>query len=186
MKKFGPVWLSAVFAWVTGVAAGGPLQIDYQHSKIEVAVQATVDSFVGHLDKYAAAIDGGSATNLPASAKVSFDFADLKTGNPDRDAEMLKWLGYSANPKATFRLTGWQQNGATNLAAGELTIHGVKQAILMPVVVKNEGGTCAITGEANFDYRDFNLPKIRKMLLLTVAPHLQVNFHLVGNFTAAK
>lgn len=99
---------------------------------------------------------------------------------------MLKWLEYTANPKATFALTGWQQSGTTNLAVGELTIHGVKKSIQMPATVKNTDGSWDIAGEANFDYRDFNLPKIRKMLLLVVDPHLKVMFHLVGKLPVAK
>ena len=35
-------------------------------------------------------------------------------------------------------------------------------------------------------HRDFNLPKIRKMLVLVVDPHLTVTFHLVGKLPAAK
>jgi polyisoprenoid-binding protein YceI len=99
---------------------------------------------------------------------------------------MLKWLEYTTNPKATFTLTGWQQNGTTNLAVGELTIHGVKKSIEMPVIAKNTGDNWDITGEADFDYRDFELPKIRKMLLLVVDPHLKVTFHLIGKLPAAK
>jgi len=33
---------------------------------------------------------------------------------------------------------------------------------------------------AGFDYRDFQLPLIRKVMVLTVDPHLTVQFHLVG------
>ena len=83
-------------------------------------------------------------------------------------------------------MTGWQQSGTTNLAVGELTIHGVKKSIQMPVTAKNINGIWDITGEADFDYRDFNLPKIRKMLVLVVDPHLQVTFHLVGKISAAQ
>jgi polyisoprenoid-binding protein YceI len=185
MKLFNVLFLSATYAGLIGIAGAAPLEVDYKQSKIDVAVTATVDSFVGHLEKYEASVDCDAVTNLPTKAAVSFNFSDLKTGNPDRDVEMLKWLETS-NPKSTFALTGWQQSGTTNLAVGELTIHGVKKSIQMPVTAKNTGGTWDITGEANFDYRDFNLPKIRKMLVLVVDPHLQVTFHLVGKVPVAK
>lgn len=186
MQLFKVFLFSVVFAGLAGTAGAIPLEVDYKQSKIDVVVSATIDSFVGHLEKFEAMVDCELATNLPHSAAVSFNFSNLKTGNPDRDAEMLKWLEYDANPKATFRLTGWQQSGTTNLAVGELTIHGVKKSIPMPVAAKNVGGNWDITGEADFNYRDFNLPKIRKMLVLVVDPHLKVTFHLIGKIPAAK
>lgn len=169
----------------TTIASAAPLDIDYQHSKIDVAVSATIDSFVGHLDKYEAAVDPGGSTNLPAQAKVTFNFSDLKTGNRDRDTEMLKWLEFSTTPSATFALTGWKQSGTTNIATGELTIHGVRKSIEMPVAIKDAAGNWDITGTTDFDYRDFNLPKIRKLLVLVVDPHLKVSFHLVGKQPAS-
>ncbi len=186
MKQVHLLLLSATFIGIAARAGAAPLQIDYTQSKIDVAVTATIDSFVGHLEKYQATIDCDAATNLPPKAGVTFDFSDLKTGNKDRDAEMLKWLEYPNSPKATFTLTGWQQSGATNLAVGDLTIHGVKKSIQMPVVAKDLNGDWDISGEADFDYRDFNLPKIRKLLMLVVDPHLKVMFHLVGKVPAAK
>lgn len=180
MKQLDSFLLTAVFAGVATVAGAAPLEIDYQQSKITVAVSATVDSFVGHLDKYNASVDCGGSTNQPAQAKVTFNFSDLKTGNTDRDAEMLKWLEYTTTPTASFALTGWKQSGTTNLALGELTLHGVKKSIEMPVTVRDAAGNWDIAGTADFDYRDFNLPKIRKMLVLVVDPHLKVSFHLVG------
>lgn len=186
MKLFNVLLLSAISAGFAATAGAEPLLIDYKQSKIDVAVSATIDSFVGHLEKYEAAVDCQAATNLPTKAALSFNFTELKTGNTDRDAEMLKWLDYTSNPKATFVLNGWQQSGTTNLAVGELTIHGVTKVIQMPIIAKNNQGAWEISGEASFDYREFNLPKIRKMLMLVVDPHLKVTFHLIGNMPTAK
>lgn len=165
-------------------AQAGQLSLDSKQSKIEVSVSATIDSFVGQLEKYQADIDCASNTNLPDKASVSFDFKDLKTGNPKRDKEMLNWLDYSKEPACTFTLTDWKTAGTTNLADGTITIHGVKKEIEMPVTVGHTGTNCEITGSADLNYRDFNLPIIRKMLLLTVDPHLHVAFHLVGTLPA--
>lgn len=184
MKRFNILLATAAFLGCVGISGAAPLEVDYQHSKVNVDVHATIDSFVGQLDKYTATVDCEPSTNLPAKAAVSFDFKDLKTGKTDRDAEMLKWLDYSNNPTATFALEGWKQDGTTNLALGDLTIHGVKKAIQMPVTIQHNGADWDIAGEADFDYRDFNLPKIRKMLMLVVNPHLKVTFHLVGKIPA--
>lgn len=165
-------------------AHAGQLTLDRKQSKIEVAVSATVDSFVGQLEKYQADIDCAPAVSLPDKASVTFDFKDLKTGNSSRDQEMLKWLDYSLQPSCSFTLTNWKTVGTTNFAEGTITIHGVKKTIEMPVTVGNTGTNCSITGTADLNYRDFDLPIIRKMLVLTVDPHLHVAFHLVGTLPA--
>jgi polyisoprenoid-binding protein YceI len=160
------------------------LSLDRQQCKIEVAVSSTIDSFVGQLEKYQANIDCSPTSSVPAQASVTFDFKDLKTGNPSRDTEMLKWLDYPAKPSCNFILTNWKTSGTTNYAEGTLAIHGVKKAVEMPVVVTSTGTNWIITGTADFNYRDFDLPIIRKMLVLTVDPNLHVAFHLVGTLPA--
>lgn len=177
---------AAVVAAVAITTRAAQLEIDPQQSKVEVVVSSTVDSFVGHLDKYQANIECDPAAVLPARADVSFDFADLKTGNTDRDAAMLKWLGYDSNRIASFHLMSWKQSGNTNIATGELMIHGVKQSVQMPVVIKQGNNAWDISGQAFIDYRDFNLPKIRKALILTVNPKLVVRYHLVGKTVPPK
>jgi polyisoprenoid-binding protein YceI len=172
--------LSAALAALSSTVVAGLLEIDTQQSKFEVTVNATLHSFVCHLDRYDAAIDCHSDVTLPAKADFSFDFADLKTGNTNRDAAMLGWLGYDATPKASFHLTGWQQTGTNTVALGEIVMHGVHRTVQIPVTVKNDGETWEISGRFNLDHRDFDLPKIRKALLLTVNPSLKVKFHLVG------
>lgn len=76
MKLFNVLFLSATFAGLAGTAGAAPLEVDYKQSKIDVAVTATVDSFIGHLGKYEATVDCNAATNLPAQAAVSFNFSD--------------------------------------------------------------------------------------------------------------
>jgi polyisoprenoid-binding protein YceI len=183
--------LSAILSVTAGsaiafMAGAAQLEINPEQSKIEVAVSSTVDSFVGHLAKYNAAIECVPSTVLPTGADLSFDFADLKTGNTDRDAAMLKWLQYDSNRTATFHLTGWNRAGTTNLAVGNLAIHGVSKEVQMPVVVSLTDTAWDISGETMIDYTNFKLPKIRKALFLTVNTKLEIKFHLKGKLAAAK
>lgn len=163
---------------VRGAAAG--IDVDYARSRVEVGVKSTVDSFTGHLEKYAVSVEWPPSELLPAKARMSFDFADLKTGDTNRDSAMLKWLGHDSLPGGVFVLGGWRREGTTNLATGELTIHGVKREVSMPVVAGLTNGVWEVDGEAVLDYRDFGLPKIRKALVLTVNPRLRVRFHVVA------
>jgi len=167
-------------------ADAAPLEINPRQTRIEVAVSCTIDSFVARLEKFQTQVDCDPAVALPTKAEVTFDFADLKTGNPDRDAAMLAWLEYSGNRTASFQLTAWKQTGTTNLALGRLTMHGVTQEVQMPVTVRRDGAAWDISGGATLDYRDFKLPKIRKALILTVNPNVKITFHLTGQLAVPK
>jgi polyisoprenoid-binding protein YceI len=179
MKMF---WLSSLTATLLPLtqAHAAALTLDPKQSKIEVAVTATVDSFVGQLEKYQADINCTPTAHLPTTASVTFDFKDLKTGNPSRDTEMLGWLDYKNNPAGSFMLNNWKTLGTNHWAEGALTIHGVKKIIAMPVTITVTGANWNIAGSADINYRDYDLPIIRKMLLLTVAPHLHITFNLTG------
>jgi polyisoprenoid-binding protein YceI len=186
MKTFNFFLLLAGFMALDLPARAASLAVDPRQSSVEVAVSCSMDSFVGHLEKFQATVESDPPAALPAKADVSFDFADLKTGNKDRDAAMLKWLDYSTHPAASFHLTGWNQAGTTNVGLGTLTLHGVAVAVKLPVVITQEDTVWHISGQARIDYRDFKLPKIRKALVLTVDPIMTVKFHLVGKIAAPK
>jgi polyisoprenoid-binding protein YceI len=179
--KFAQV-LSLLFVMAAGAANASPatLQIDPQLSSIQVLVTSTADSFVAELKKFDAQIQWTQPGKLPSQATVRFDFADLKTGNAQRDEAMLKWLDYSTHPAGQFQLTGWQQDGNTNLALGTLALHGVERTVASPIRITQTGPLWQLDGTAAFDYRQFELPKIRKALVLTVHPRLKVIYHLAG------
>ena len=48
----------------------------------------------------------------------------------------------------------------------------------MPVTITRTNDQCNIDGVAVLNYRDYQLPLIRKMLFITVNPELKVTFHL--------
>jgi len=179
MKRFTLTILSAItVSLVSTTARATLLQIDSDKSEITVAVSSTINSFVARLKKFDAHIECTTNLERPDKALVSFDFKDLKTGDDLRDKHMLAWLQYTAFTNSIFQLTEWKQNDAEILALGELTIHGVKQAIAMPVTITRTNDQCNIDGVAVLNYRDYQLPLIRKMLFITVNPELKVTFHL--------
>jgi polyisoprenoid-binding protein YceI len=179
MKKHIQFILAFVFLFGSlSLGVAETLVIDPATSRIEVAVSATIDSFVGVLEKYECSVEVQPSNPLPTKADVKFDFKDFKTGNVKRDAAMLDWMTYTNNPGATFCLTGWKKDGDRDLAVGEFTLHGVKKTIEMPVQVKAENGQWTITGSADINHVDYGLKKIRKFALLTVDPKLKISFVL--------
>lgn len=156
-----------------------PLSVDPAQSRIDVAVHATVDSFVGTLSHYKAAIAINPADGRIGSASLSFAFSDLKTGKSDRDAKMLSWEQGARYPDASFVLGSLSQtSGDEYRAIGTFTMHGVSRQITFPVSVTTDHKTYAVDGTVRLDTREYGLPIIRVALFLKVDPVVVVHFHL--------
>lgn len=165
-------------------AADRPLKVDRSRSFIDVDVKATVDSFTGHLDRYEIALTADESGKLKGGGVFAFKFTDLKTGKPDRDEAMLKWLGGGELP-AKFELgTLALTPDGQGQASGRLTFHGATQLIEFAVNVTQDEDTYTVTGETTIDYRDWGLKVFRKAFVLKVDPNVTVRFKLIGTLGA--
>ncbi len=161
------------------LAAERPLKIDRARTFVDVDVDAT-KNFTAHLDAYEARVVVDDVTGKIKTAVFAFKFADLKTGNTDRDAHMIEWLGGGA-PEGRFELGNLAvtPNGQGQ-ASGRLIFHGVTERIEFPVEVTKVDNAYTVKGQVTLDYRHWGLKKIRKALLFTVEPEVQVRFKLTG------
>jgi polyisoprenoid-binding protein YceI len=155
------------------------LKIDPSRSFLDVDVDAT-KNFTAHLDAYDARVLVDDATGKIKSAVFAFKFTDLKTGNTDRDAHMIQWLGGGV-PDGRFELGNLAvtPNGQGQ-ASGRLIFHGTTERIEFPVEVTKVENAYTVTGQVTIDYRNWGLKKIRKALIFTVEPEVQVRFKLTG------
>lgn len=158
--------------------------VDQSSSKVEVAVKATVNSFVGELRTYETAIEIDEAASVPTKAEFRFDFKDLMTGKEKQDKKMLKWLDYAKFPKARFTMTEWKDGPKAPAAVGDLVIHGVKNGIEIPIEVTETDDGLQVRGVVVLDYRLFDLKVIRIIGLLKVHPEIKVSFVLNGKRSA--
>lgn len=156
------------------------LEIDKDKSRVQVDAKATGHSFTGTLENYSAAAKGNPATTEPDAFDLKWNFKDLKTGDEKRDKEMIAWLG-GGNPKGAFHFgKSWVDAKGTRHAMGELKIHGASKTVSFPFTASKDGDWITIDGKAGMNYKDFGLPLIRSMALMTVDPQLTVRFHVVG------
>ena len=156
------------------------LKIDTARSRIQVDAHATGHDFTGTLDRYDARASGDPSSLKARSFELSWRFSDLHTADGKRDGEMLKWLE-DASPEGSFRFTkSWTDEAGGLHGMGRLSIHGVTKDVSFPYSVKKDGEWVTIDGQASLDYRDFKLPLIRAMAVMTVDPQLTVRFHVVG------
>ncbi len=179
LRSFALLALAFTLSSAARAADLQALSIDPAHSRIDVAVRATVDSFVGNLTAYKASLEIDPSSGQIRQAGLKFAFADLKTGKTDRDAKMLSWEDSAKFPDAAFVLTGLKaaSDGSYD-ATGTFTMHGVTRRISFPVSVTTDRKTYAVDGSVKLDTRDYGLPVIRVMMFLKVDPAVVVRFHL--------
>lgn len=164
-------------------AAEKPLKIDKSRSFVDVDVDATVN-FTAHLDAYDTKFteDNGKIK----TAIFSFKFADLKTGNTDRDSNMIAWLG-GGEPVGRFELGNLAVTpDGQGQASGRLIFHDVTERIEFPVNIIRTDGVYTVTGETTINYKTWNLKVIRKALLFTVNPEVKIRFKLTAEPAPAE
>jgi len=178
MKKLWGAALCGMML-VTISAEADTLKVDKSRSRTQVDAKATGHAFTGTLEKYTVKVLGDSTTLQPTFFQLDWKFADLKTGDKKRDEAMVKWLD-EKGPKGSFKfIKTWDQDGK-HYAQGEIAIHGVSKVIAFPYTATEHAGWVTIDGTAELNYKDFSLPIIRSMAVMTVDPKLSVRFHIVG------
>jgi len=176
--KFSRLLTPLLLLPLTLLAAEHPMKVDPSRSFVEADVDAT-KNFTAHLDRYDAKLTVDEAGKIK-TAVFAFKFADLKSGNDARDADMIKWLG-GGDPAARFELGNLAVTpDGQGQASGRLTFHGVTERVEFPINLAKVDGSYIVTGETTIDYRDWNLKVIRKALLFTVSPEVKIRFKLTG------
>ncbi|HEY8962463.1 MAG TPA: YceI family protein [Luteolibacter sp.] len=169
-----------VFSCVSAGAAD--LTVDASKSWLKFDASATGHSFNGSLKKFDAEVSGDPASLTPSAANLSWDFKDLDTDEPKRDAEMLKWLEHGKSPKGSFQMAkSWVDASGVTWVQGTLKIHSIGKAIAFPIRTSKSGDRVKIDGQVWIDYQDFGLPIIRNMAVMKVDPKLKIRFHLEGD-----
>lgn len=159
-------------------AAEHAMKVDRSRSFVDVDVDAT-KNFTAHLDRYEAKLTVDDTGKIKG-AVFTFKFADLKTGNEARDAEMIKWLG-GGSPEGRFELGNLAITpDGQGQASGRLSFHEAIDRIEFPVNLVKADGDYILTGETVIDHRNWNLKVIRKALLFTVNPEVKVRFKLTA------
>lgn len=161
-------------------AAEMPVLVDQSHSRILMQVKTDFSGFTAELTDYHIDVLADAESGQIVSAQVNFPFSALKTGDAHRDRDMLAWENNDQFPQVVCTLTRLDPHGEAKFTAqGEVLFHGVKKAISFPAtVIINPNQSYVVDGEIEIDTRDFNLPKVRKYLIVTVNPVVHVVFHL--------
>lgn len=173
--------LGLALTLLTVPSQAGEFVVDKSKSSIQVDVKATGHDFTATLNTYKVKITGSAAKAHPSSVNLSWNFKDLISGDKKRDKEMLHWMEHAKLPTGSFTLSSFTKRTDGNMwAKGTLKIHGVSKVVQFPVTSVRKGKSLTVTGAVKIDHRNFGLKKIRKVLLLTVDPVVNIRFKLHG------
>ena len=178
--------LASLFLSSQLAAATSSLVLDKEHSQIEVAVKATMDSFTAKLSAYDATIAADPDAKRIDSAQVKFRFNDVKTGKDKRDVEMHHWQQTEQFPDCVYVMESLKPTSDnTYMATGKFTLHGITKDISFPVTIRFQAdGSCKLDSEFTLNTQDHGLPVFKKFGMLKVAPLLKIKFHLEGRLAA--
>jgi polyisoprenoid-binding protein YceI len=181
MKPGPTAILAALLCPLSLFAAGQTLIVDKARSSVDVDVEATFDSFVGHFVDFEADVTVEGSVIDRVSGQFHFLLADLKTGDGERDAELYRWQQNDRFPDGIFTLVGLQPDEDGQFVAnGRLKFHGTERDVSFPVRIKPEKKVLTVEGEAKMDTRDYGLPVYRRFLIFTVNPIVRVRFRIMG------
>jgi DNA-binding PadR family transcriptional regulator len=122
---------------------------------------------------------GSIGTDTQPTAHLEIDMSGLRSGNILHDAELLRRVDARRFPTATVDLVHCESTGPEPRyqLQGEVTFHGVTRKVQGAVtaeVVSEDRLT--ITGEQDFDIRDFAIPS-PTVLMLRIYPDVRVRLH---------
>jgi polyisoprenoid-binding protein YceI len=154
------------------VGNASPVVMDMTQSHVEIAVKATIGSFVAQLQMFDLLVTATPRTGQIESAVFRSNFAAIKTGDVDRDRDMNDWQQTDKFPDVIFTLTALEPApSGKSVARGQLSF---------PISIVTKAQMIAIEGDVTIDTRDFGLPVITKFYLLKVDPIVHLHFHLQG------
>lgn len=161
------------------VASGAPLSVDPASVHVEVDVRATAHAFTARVTAPELEIEGDAGGERITGARLRFRWESLKTGNLERDVELSKWAEAADQPFVTFVLTSIDRTADQPVAHGRLAMHGREIAVSFPFEIDERAdGTRRLSGSLTLDHRDWGLPRIRRMLFLSVNPVVTARFAL--------
>ena len=126
--------------------------------------------------------DGSVDVTRPASGRLSFPVAKLRSGNPLEDRELRRRILADRHPTIEGELSGLEAGSGPDqyLVTGTIRFRGVEQAYVHEMhITKLDDGSLELKGEAVFDVRDFGMQPPR-ILMLRVEPDVTVAVDIVA------
>ena len=151
-------------------------------------IDTDADGVEGELDLVLAA-DGTIDIDQPVVGRLSFPLSRLSSGNPLYDVETERRIEVRKHPLVEAELTGLEpaggadageDGGLTYRVSGNLTFHGVTQALEGELGFRADGDAVQIWGEQVLDVRAWDI-KPPKLGLIKVHPDIRVRLEVTAH-----
>lgn len=121
------------------------------------------------------------------SAEIQVDLTTLRTDDSRRDGAIQRALRTSRHPTATFSLTeelsieGAAEAGTavTLSAAGDLTVNGITQPVVVDIEAQLVGSVIAVIGSVEITFADFDVTVPQVPIVLSAEDHGIMEFQLL-------
>ena len=158
-------------------------QVQADKSSINFAYKQMGVSMDGKFRKFTAQLNFDPAK--PTAAKASFDvqLASIDTGATEADEEVAgkQWFNTKAFPSARFVSSSVKALGGNRYeVAGELSIKGKTQHIVVPATFTAQGSNAAFDGSFAIRRGDFSIGEGAWAAFDTVANDIQIKFHILA------
>jgi polyisoprenoid-binding protein YceI len=170
--------LTLIAAWLVAAsaaplaAASVRLEIDPAGSEVGFLLDTTFHTVEGRTKAVTGSVSSDSGDIFTdGRVSVEIEAGKLETGNGSRDKKMRETcLETGKHPKITFSSTakpaivsaakdsagGYKEVKVT--VPGDLTIHGVKRAVSLPVEARHDATGWVITGKLPVKLSDYSIP----------------------------
>ena len=150
--------------------------INFTYKQMGVAVDGKFRKFVSQLNFDPA---------KPTAAKATFevDLASVDTGAPEGDQEVAgkPWFNTKAFPTAKFVSTGVKPLGGNKYeVAGQLSIKGKTQDVVVPATFTAQGNTGVFDGSFTIRRADFSIGEGSWAKFDIVANEVQIKFRITA------
>ena len=145
---------------MVGLADARSYAVDKANSRIGFRGSVEGAPFQGSFSRWDAQIDWDAKNLKTSRAVVTIDMASARTGDAGRDEAIPSsdWFAIKQFPRATFVTRSITAAGPGRYqAAGDLTIRGVKKAVVLPFTLTETGGVARMRGSLVIDRRAFGV-----------------------------
>ena len=156
-------------------------------SRLFAECSSTAHDFVAEVDSPTVTVETSDDAIGVKSAKVSFTYDDVKTGDGDRDKDMRKRFNGKDHPAIVYTVESFVHDPKAGLVAkGNLEWNGRSRALDIPVKLERKGSHLRVEATFRLDHRDWGLEKIRSYMFFTVDPELAFTVKLEGELKRAE
>lgn len=159
-------------------------QVQTGQSKVAFAYQQMGVNMDGQFRKFSAQLAFDPAKPTAAKAAIEVDLNSVDTGSSEADQEVAgkPWFNVKAFPTARFVSSSVKALGGNRYeVAGQLSIKGKTQDIVIPATFSTQGKNAAFDGSFTIRRGDFAIGEGAWAKFDIVANDIQIKFHITAS-----